>query len=80
MKSLGGMCPERLEVFWALLITNTVTVNSLTPLWKGEYYREQLTLTNSSSAVWTNITVASPGQSSVTDARTVAKTPELFRV
>ena len=74
----GRDVPGAFDVLGDALATNTVTVNSLTPYRKGEYYREQLTLANSSSAVWTNITVASPGQTSVTGNAYVAKTPEIF--
>ena len=68
--------PGDVDVMGLLLASNTVTVNSNTPYRRGEYFREQLAVTNTSAAVWTNITVASPGQSSVSGHVYVARTPE----
>ena len=68
--------PGDVDVMGLLLASNTVTVNSNTPYRRGEYFREQLAVTNTSATVWTNITVASPGQSSVSGHAYVARTPE----
>lgn len=58
--------------------TNTVTVGGQTAYRKGEYFRNQLPVSNSSSAVWTNIVVSATGQSSVTGNVFLAQTPEYF--
>jgi RHS repeat-associated protein len=68
--------PGDVDVMGLLLASNTVTVNSNTPYRRGEYFRDQLAVTNTSAAVWTNITVASPGQASVSGHVYVARTPE----
>ncbi|MGA2751797.1 MAG: RHS repeat-associated core domain-containing protein [Verrucomicrobiota bacterium] len=68
--------PGDVDVMGLLLASNTVTVNSNTPYRRGEYFRDQLAVTNTSAAVWTNITVASPGQASVSGHAYVARTPE----
>ena len=58
--------------------TNAVTVNGQTAYRKWEYFRQELSVNNSSSALWTNITVAVPGQTSVTGNVYVAEEPEVF--
>src|SRR5439155_1094890 len=52
--------------------------NGQTAYRKGEYFRKELAVNNSSAALWTNITVAATGQTSVTGAVFVAKTAEAF--
>ena len=68
--------PGYVDVMGNALATNTVSVNGLVPYRKTEYFREQLPVTNTSSAVWDPVTVASPGQTSVTGNAYVAQTPE----
>jgi RHS repeat-associated protein len=58
--------------------TNTIQINGLSPYRKGPYFREQLNVTNNSSAVWDLITASSPGQSNVTGHAYVAETPEQY--
>ena len=58
--------------------TNTVTVGGQTAYRKGEYFRNQLPVSNVSSAVWTNIVVSATGQNSVTGNVFIAQTPEYF--
>ena len=59
--------------------TNTVTLNGQTITYrKGEYFRKELTVSNSTSALWTNIIVTATGQASVTGNVFVAQTPEDF--
>jgi RHS repeat-associated protein len=56
--------PATFDVLGTVLATNTVTVNSVTPYRKGEYFRQQVTA--ATQPAWTSITVASPTQTSVT--------------
>jgi len=70
--------PGYVDVMGDGLATNAVTVNSATAYRKSEYYREQLSVANASSPVWEDVTVAAPGQTSVTGYAYVAKTPENF--
>jgi len=58
--------------------TNTVTVNGQTAYRKGEYFRRELAVDNSSSARWTNITVAATNQTNVTGNAFLPKTQEHF--
>ena len=55
-----------------------MTVNGQTAYRKGEYFREQLAVTNSVAALWTNITVAESSQGSVSGHAYVAQTPENY--
>ena len=68
--------PGYVDVMGASLIANTVTVNGTNAYRKGEYFRQQLQVNNTDTALWTNITVAS-GQS-VTGNVFVAQSPEQF--
>ena len=45
---------------------------------KGEYFRRQLAVTNTSATVWQSVTVASPGQSNITGNAYVPRTPENY--
>jgi len=58
--------------------TNTVTVNGQAAYRKGEYFRKELVVNNSSNPLWTPITVADPGQDNVSGYAFLPKTPELF--
>ncbi len=70
--------PGDVDVMGDALATSGVTVNTLTAYRKGEYFREQLSVGNTSTAIWQSVTTASPGQTSVTGNAYVAKTPELY--
>jgi RHS repeat-associated protein len=70
--------PPYVDVMGNGLATNGVTVGGLAAYRKGEYFREQLSVNNSSAAQWTNITVAAPGQGSVSGHVYVPKTPEAY--
>jgi RHS repeat-associated protein len=54
-----------------------VTVNGQTPYRNSEYFRNQLSVTNT-NAVWQTVTVASPTQNSVVGHAFVAQEPESF--
>ena len=70
--------PGYVDVKGVSIGTNVVTVNGQTAYRKGEYFRQELTNDNTSSALWTNIIVAATGQTSVTGNVYVAKEPEHF--
>ena len=70
--------PGYVDIMGDALATNSVTVNSNAPYRKVEYFRDQLSVTNTSEPVWQSVTVASPGQTSVTGHAFVAQTPESF--
>jgi RHS repeat-associated protein len=70
--------PGAVDVMGLGFATNAVTVNGQTAYRKGEYFRQQLTVNNASTAVWQSVTNAETGQTSVTGAVFVPKTPENF--
>jgi RHS repeat-associated protein len=70
--------PAAVDVMGDGLATNGVTVNGLTAYRKNEYFRQQLSVTNSSAAVWDSVTVSATGQTSVTGHAYVAETPENY--
>ncbi len=57
---------------------STLTVNSATPWRKGEYFRKELSVANSSAAVWQSVSVAATGETTVSGNVFVPKTPEAF--
>ena len=67
--------PGDVDVMGLGLATNSVTVNGQTAYRKGEYFREQLGVTNTTAAVWQSVTVAS-GSGSVSGHLYVPQTPE----
>ena len=69
--------PGDVDVMGLAIATNTITVNGLAAYRKGEYFRQQLAVTNGSAALWTNITVIG-GLGSVNGNAYVAQTPEDF--
>jgi hypothetical protein len=70
--------PGYLDIMGISFATNSVTVNSQTAYRKGEYFRKELPVNNSSAPLWTNIIVTATGQTSVTGNVFVAKTAEAF--
>jgi RHS repeat-associated protein len=68
--------PTNVDIMGASILTNLVTVNGQTAYRKEEYFRQQLSANNSSSALWMNIIVS--GGQSVTGNVYVAQTPEQF--
>jgi RHS repeat-associated protein len=69
--------PPYVDVMGASILTNSVTVNGQTAYRRQEYFRQQLPANNSTSALWTNITVS--GGQSVTGNVYVAQEPETFQ-
>jgi RHS repeat-associated protein len=70
--------PGFADIIGTALATNTVTVGGQTAYRKGEYFRDQLPVNNSSAAVWTNIAVSSPAQTSITGNVFVAQSTENY--
>jgi RHS repeat-associated protein len=70
--------PGAVDVMGIAFATNTVTVNGQGVYRKGEYFRAELPIDNSSAPVWTNITVSATGQASVSGNALLSKTPETF--
>ncbi|MCO5051453.1 MAG: RHS repeat protein [Verrucomicrobiae bacterium] len=70
--------PGYLEVSGLVLGNNTITVNSSAPWRKGEFFRKELTVANGSVPVWQSISVAAPGETTVSGNVFVPKTPEAF--
>lgn len=70
--------PGDVDVMGLAFATNPVTVAGQTAYRKGEYFRDQGPVSNSSTAVWTNITISATGQSSVSGNAFVPQTPEAF--
>jgi RHS repeat-associated protein len=66
------------DVIGQELATNSVTVNSVAPYRKGEYFRQQVSVANSSVPVWQSINVAAPNESTITGNIFVPKTQEAF--
>ena len=62
----------------AMIINSTLTVNSVAPWRKGEYFRKELSVVNSSAAVWQSVSVAATGETTVSGNVFVPKTPENF--
>ncbi|HEX3718794.1 MAG TPA: type IV secretion protein Rhs, partial [Verrucomicrobiae bacterium] len=69
--------PAYVDVMGDGIATNPVTVNGTTAYRKNEYFREQVSVVNT-SPVWESVTVAAPGQTSVTRHEYVAQTPENY--
>ena len=70
--------PGAVDVIGVALATNTVAVDGQAPYRKGEYFRKELTVVNTSVPVWKSLTVSAPGETPVTRSEFVPKTPELF--
>ena len=70
--------PGAVDVTGVSFATNAVTVNGQTAYRKGEYFRAEVAVNNSSVPVWEQITVGATGQSSATGNEFVPKSQELF--
>jgi len=70
--------PGAVDIMGLGFATNAVTVNGQTAYRKGEYFRQQLSVTNGSAPVWQSVTVASTGQTNVSGYEFVPQTPEQF--
>jgi RHS repeat-associated protein len=70
--------PGYVDVKGVSFATNTVTVNGTTAYRKIEYFRDELAVNNSGSALWTNVVTTATGQTSLTGNVYVARTQEQF--
>jgi len=71
--------PGAFDVLGLALATNTtVAVNGQTPYRKSEFFRQQLSVTNSTSAVWQSVSVTATNAGTTTGNVFVAQTPEHF--
>ena len=70
--------PGAFDVIGVGFATNEVTVNGDSTYRHGEYFRKEITVDNGLAPVWQPVTVASPGQSSVTGNEFVPKYLEFF--
>ena len=69
--------PPYVDIMGASILTNTVIVNGQTASRNQEYFRQQVLVNNTNSALWTNIIVS--GGQSVTGNLYVAQEPETFK-
>jgi RHS repeat-associated protein len=69
--------PPFVDVTGASLLTNAVIVNGQTAYRNQEYYRQALSVNNTNSALWTNLTVT--GGQTVTGHVYVPQQPEVFK-
>jgi len=69
---------EAVDAMGMALATNSVTVNGQSVSRKGECFRKELSVNNSSGPVWTNISVSATSQASVSGNALVPKSPEVF--
>jgi len=70
--------PGAVDIMGVSFATNTVTVNGQAAYRKGEYFRKELPIANTSGPVWTNITVSATGQGSTNGYAFLPRTPEQF--
>jgi len=70
--------PGFVDIMGLAMATNPVTVNGTVAYRKGEYFRQQLAVNNSSSAAWQGATNSAAGQTTVTGHLFVPQTPESF--
>ena len=70
--------PGAVDVMGVAPAADAVSVNSQATYRNGEYFRKELSVGNGSTALWTNITVSSPGLATVSGNEFVPQTPEQF--
>jgi RHS repeat-associated protein len=70
--------PGAVDIVGVGLATNAVTVNGTTAYRKGEYFRQQVSVSNGNNPVWQNMSVAESGQTSVSGNVFVPKNQEQF--
>jgi YD repeat-containing protein len=70
--------PGYADVLGLTLATYTVTVNDAATHRKGEYFRRELSIGNSSDPVWESVTVKTNGVTGATGNLFVPETPEAF--
>ena len=70
--------PGAVDIMGVALPGGTVTVGGEVPYRKGEYFRKELSVDNSSSAIWTNVTVSATGENPVSGNVFVPEDTEQF--
>jgi RHS repeat-associated protein len=70
--------PGVVDVMGVGFATNTVTVNSQATYRKGEYFRKEVSVSNSSVPVWQSITVLAAGQTNIAGNVLVPRANESF--
>jgi RHS repeat-associated protein len=71
--------PGAVDIIGAALASSTVSVNNNSPYRRIEYFRQELSVNNSSAPQWQSVTVTASGQSpNATGNIYVPKTPEQF--
>jgi RHS repeat-associated protein len=70
--------PAAFDVMGLGFATNAVTVNSQAAYRKGEYFRAEVPVSNSSTSVWQSVSVAATNQTTVSGNLYVPKNPEQF--
>jgi RHS repeat-associated protein len=70
--------PGVVDVMGVGFATNTVTVNSQATYRKGEYFRKEVSVGNSSTPVWQSITVSAAGQTNIVGNVLVPRANESF--
>jgi len=70
--------PGFVDVMGVALATSAVRVNGQSAYRRGEYFRKESTVNNSSAAVWQLVTVATTGEEARSGNMFVLKTPEAF--
>jgi RHS repeat-associated protein len=70
--------PGAVDIMGLALATETVQVNGASPYRKGEYFRKEVSVANSSAPAWESITVTATGETNVTGHEFVPQTPEAF--
>jgi hypothetical protein len=71
--------PGYADIKGVSLATNTVTVNGGSAAYrKGEYFRQEWSLANTTNALWSNIIVNATEQSSITGNVLIAQSPQTF--
>lgn len=70
--------PGYVDVFGLAYATNPVTVNGTTAYRKGEYFRQEVSVHNTTTSVWQSVTAHASGQTDVTGNKYVPKTQEQF--
>lgn len=70
--------PGYVDIKGDSIATNSVTVAGQVAYRKGEYFRSEVGVNNTSAAIWSNITVAATGQSSISGDAFIPQTAERF--
>ena len=74
--------PGFIEASGTAALTATVTVNGLSPIWQGSYFRQEVAAQNAASSVFTNIVIIAAdvtNTAAVVRTTVVPKTPEVFQ-